>query len=337
MADLRVGEVNSRQIVGLLADLDASYGEEGRIATWTCFLTSSGEKVEEAFIAIPAYATTTSYIFSNLTPATSYIIQVVVSGIIGSADRTFRVQQNTATSGGIDYGKIPHIRKFLAEREGIAIPKIRCYLHITNLVANDNYVSVAVYDSMDRLITSTDKVYSSNEVDQHIVLPDNDTDETLKYDEEYTVRLFVTNNGFKTQEATATITLLESPVSLFCFFEDKVLSVNGGKSSVTVYDYPIMNATSFNDFWAIVNAVRVASGLNAVSGVNVDVGSPMDYSCFAALCRAIDEVYDKVVLPKPINFINAYSMFLGEGKTIRVEVINGIETGLQQLYNHLLK
>lgn len=341
MAWLSTGEVNSRQIVAIINDLDRNYEDEGRIATWSCYRiidlgggVESYDLVEQAETVIEPKAYTASYIFGNLTPATSYRITVVISGIIGSSDKFFGIQQSTATSGGIDYGQIPHIRFFTAENSGIGVPQIKCYLKVTNLLPSENYISIAAYSKKDGLLaTSWTTNVEANSFDGYITLPDNDYD-SLSYDT-YDVRLLVQNNGVKEQEANATVTLTEAVISLYCFFEDKQVVLGNGNVHAVVYNYPNISAESWNAFWNVVNRVRAKAGLDEITDDYVFAveGTEMTGILFGYLYAAIDEIYSKIdnaFKPEEFAGINISQYF-----KITPKLIWGIESGLQTAFNYL--
>lgn len=341
MAWLSTGEVNTRQIVAFVEGLDVNYEEEGRIATWSIYQIIELPGGDESYVLIKTATTdiapkayTTAYIFSNLTPATHYRITVTISNINGSPDKYFQVQQSTATSGGSDYGNIPHIRFFNLESVGIGVPQIKCYLRITNLVAGSNSISIAVYEKNTGLLaTSWSTVSDNKRFDEYIELPANDYD-NLKFTT-YRVRLLVNSEGAEQQEAEAEISLTETVISLYCFFEDKTVTL-GENNNVTavVQNYPNISAESWNAFWDIVNAVRLQAGLDEITDdfVKAVSGNEMSGIIFSYLYDAINDIYGQIgAIFKPTAFeaikINQYFQ-------ITPSVIYGIEDGLRTAYNY---
>ena len=341
MAWLSTGEVNSRQIAAFVEGLDVNYEDEGRIATWYCYqimeLQGGGESyvlMETAENVIEPKAYISSYIFSNLTPATRYKITVVISNIIGTPDKTFSITQRTATSGGIDYGNIPHIRTFRLENSSFGVPRIKCYLKITNLVPNSNYISVAVYNKKTGVLcTSWTTVSEGKTFDSYITLPNNEYD-TLEYTT-YKVHLVVESEGAKGQYADEEITLTETVISLNYTFSDKIVALGNGNVIATVYDYPNITANDYNAFWNVVNRVRAKAGLDEITYNYVFAveGAEMTGILFENLYYAIDEIYSKIdnaFKPEEFTSINISQYF-----KITPKLIWGIESGLQTAFNYL--
>jgi hypothetical protein len=149
------------------------------------------------------------------------------------------------------------------------------------------------------------------------------------------VRLLVNSEGAEQQEAEAEISLTETVISLYCFFEDKTVTI-GENNNVTavVQNYPNILAENWNAFWDIVNAVRLRAGLDEITDdyVKAVSGNEMSGIIFSYLYNAINDIYGQIgTIFKPTAFeaikINQYFQ-------ITPSVIYGIEDGLRTAYNY---
>lgn len=312
MAYLSISEHNTTQLVAVLYELDTKYELPGRIATWSCYRiiensdgTETYELVEEEKTIIEEKASTTAYVFNNLTPSTRYKITVVVSNIHGSNDKTFMITQSTAEEGGIEYPSYkPQIKRFYAKQTQKGIKSIECGITVTSLFSYNErtgalgIVSVTCQNEDGTIIGEADydsEIFGTEVKDtESFSVPSFGT---------YTINLKATNIKdapdqtetleYKVKSTTTVEVVDDIPnCTLNCTFEDRIYSYENGRVTGTIYNYPVIAVADFNQFCTDINTVRIKYGMPEYGDfITVNSGEEMSYSVFEHLYYAIMAIY----------------------------------------------
>lgn len=325
---LQVVSVNPTQIAVQII-LDTNYVETIRNIVWACYDTD-GICVEEYSDTIPIGEDVISYIFSNLTPDTSYYLTATISNVQGvNGEILYKVTQNTAISGGIDHGNIPNIREFTAEQTEVGERKISYHIRVTNLVSGSCWVTIKFYLNG---VLIYEREWNPTDGSLHNTFTLSKDTGSMHGNElsfgTYEVQLEAFNRGATPQRQTIFVTLVEQPnCTLNCIFEDRVHSYDNGRVTGVIYNFPKILASDWNQFCEDINIVRKKVALptyglfsNAISG------EPMTAEMFNHLYYAILAIYTDSGLgaTKPDGLVGVQQY-----QKITPEIINGLEIGLQ--------
>ncbi len=84
----------------------------------------------------------------------------------------------------------------------------------------------------------------------------------------------------------------EKPIcSLNCYFEDRVYSYDNGRVTGTIFNYPNITASDFNQFCEDINTVRIKAGLAEYTFITAVPDGEMSHEVFRRVCDAINQIY----------------------------------------------